>query len=68
MSGDLIDAFDDFELIVRLEFVQALLCNRMYNLSDPNDSTLLVAHGVLKEAMRVLKTVPKVAQLRGPTG
>jgi hypothetical protein len=64
---ELIQSFDDLPILARLEFVSNLICKKLGDSDDPSrDKALAVADGVLNEVIRVLKTVPNIADLRGP--
>ena len=65
---DLAMSFNDFPILLRLEYVATLLCQKQHDYvdEDPRDPALAVAEEILNGVIRVLKTVPHVAELTSP--
>jgi hypothetical protein len=62
---EVISALDDLPIIARLEFARNLVCNRAGDEDDLSmDPALMVAGEVISDVIRVLRTAPRVAQLR----
>ncbi len=64
---ELVLGFEDLPVLARLEYARNLVCTRA---GDPNDNTLdpllTIAADMLADVIKVLRTVPRVAQLRTP--
>jgi hypothetical protein len=64
---ELVAAFDDLPILARLEFVSNVISNRVGDARVPShDKSLATAGGVLDGAIRILRTVAAVDDLRGP--
>ena len=64
---ELVLGFDDLPILARLEYASNLVCTRAGDPGDDKfDPTLWIAGEMLWEVIKVLRTVPHVAQVRTP--
>jgi hypothetical protein len=62
--AEIIHGFDHLPVLVRLQFVADVLCEKAGDSRDPeSDPTLRLLVEVLDNSMRVLKTVPGIEKL-----
>lgn len=67
MIKEIASACEDLPILARLEFAKNLICNKIGELGDPSfDPCLGTAEELLSGVIKVLRTVPRVAELRLP--